>query len=97
LLPAFPPGSYALQTTDAGDSLPHAQALHPTLPGPDRFRVEENEERNDYTVSSLDLSRWARGGWARQQRAAVARTAVRRRWRWDGAAGAAARWMLLSL
>ncbi len=32
------PCSYALGTTDAGDSLPHPQALHPTLPGPDRFR-----------------------------------------------------------
>ena len=30
--------SYAMDTTDAGDSLPHPQALHPTLPGPDRFR-----------------------------------------------------------
>ncbi|KAL4447568.1 hypothetical protein ABPG75_004787 [Micractinium tetrahymenae] len=49
--------SYALSTTDAGDSLPHPQALHPMLPGPDRFRVDENE-RNDYTVLPMDLSRY---------------------------------------
>ena len=30
--PPTPACSYALETTDAGDSLPHPQALHPTLP-----------------------------------------------------------------
>ncbi|PSC68160.1 E set domain-containing [Micractinium conductrix] len=49
--------NYALNTTDAGDSLPHPQALHPTLPGPDRFRVDYNE-RSDYTVLPMDLSRY---------------------------------------
>ena len=34
----WPCCSYAMATTDAADSLPHAQALHPTLPGPDSFR-----------------------------------------------------------
>ncbi|EFN59959.1 hypothetical protein CHLNCDRAFT_133057 [Chlorella variabilis] len=58
LFPEVQTLNYALNTTDAGDSLPHAQALHPTLPGPDRFRVDENEERNDYTVLPMDLSRY---------------------------------------
>jgi hypothetical protein len=54
--------SYAAITTDAGDSLPHPAALHPALPGPDRFRPPTDEElaaqaRNDYTVLPLDLHR----------------------------------------
>ena len=43
--------------------MPYAAALHPTLPGPDRFRqtdaVMMMEERNDYTVTAPDLSRYS--------------------------------------
>lgn len=45
---------------DASDSLPHAAALHPTLPGPDRFRIADAaEEANDYTANAPDLARYS--------------------------------------
>lgn len=56
---------YAEETTDAADSLPHPAALHPALPGPDRFRLDEEDmrsasyDRDDYTVLPMDLSRYA--------------------------------------
>jgi hypothetical protein len=51
---------YSDDFLDASTSLPHAAALHPTLPGPDRFRVTDAaEDANDYTANAADLSRYS--------------------------------------
>ena len=46
---------------DADTSLPYPAALHPALPGRDRFRVEDETDYslNDYTVSATDLHRYS--------------------------------------
>jgi hypothetical protein len=52
--------NYSDDFLDASTSLPHAAALHPTLPGPDRFRVTDAaEDANDYTANATDLSRYS--------------------------------------
>lgn len=38
---------FAEDTMDASDSLPHPAALHPALPGPDRFRMGESDKADD--------------------------------------------------
>jgi hypothetical protein len=46
---------------DADTSLPHPAALHPALPGPDRFRLQDETDlntSNDYTVTATDMSRY---------------------------------------
>jgi hypothetical protein len=48
---------YSDDFLDASTSLPHAAALHPTLPGPDRFRLAD--DANDYTANAVDLSRYS--------------------------------------
>jgi hypothetical protein len=55
---------FAEATTDASDSLPHPAALHPALPGSDRFMMATDEgegdlHAEDYTVLPMDLSRYA--------------------------------------
>ena len=53
---------YAHGTVEASDSLPHPAALHPALPGPDRFRhsdATEFNERSDYTILPMDLHRYS--------------------------------------
>lgn len=53
----------ALQDSmDADTSMPYPAALHPALPGPDRFRYADETDysfRNDYTVSGTDLHRYS--------------------------------------
>ncbi|KAL4517172.1 hypothetical protein Ndes2437B_g06780 [Nannochloris sp. 'desiccata'] len=52
--------NYSDDFLDASTSLPHAAALHPSLPGPDRFRLTDAaEEANDYTANAADLSRYS--------------------------------------
>lgn len=52
--------NYSRKTSDAGSSIPTAAALHPGLPGPDKFREEEEEsETQDFTVQATDLHRYS--------------------------------------
>ena len=44
---------------DMGNSLPPPLALHPTLPGKDRFREVEDNVQNDLTVGASDLYRYS--------------------------------------
>jgi len=53
---------FAQNTLEASDSLPHTGAMHPAIPGPDRFRqsdVVELNQRTDYTVLPMDLHRYS--------------------------------------
>jgi len=55
--------NYSRQTSDAGNSLPPPAALHPSLPGKERFRetdyTEEDVAKNDFTVQAMDLHRYS--------------------------------------
>jgi hypothetical protein len=55
--------NYSRQTSDAGNSLPPPAALHPSLPGKERFRETEDTEdevaKNDFTVQAMDLHRYS--------------------------------------
>ena len=44
---------------DMGNSLPPPLALHPALPGVDRFREAEESVHNDLTVGASDLHRYS--------------------------------------
>lgn len=55
--------NYSRQTSDAGNSLPPPAALHPSLPGKERFRETDDAEdevaKNDFTVQAMDLHRYS--------------------------------------
>ncbi|KAI8110913.1 hypothetical protein M9434_004487 [Picochlorum sp. BPE23] len=50
---------YSKDMSDTGNSLPHAAALHPALPGKDRFREVDDIDRNEFTVQANDLHRYS--------------------------------------
>ncbi len=50
---------YSKDMSDTGNSLPHAAALHPALPGKDRFREVDDMDRNEFTVQANDLHRYS--------------------------------------
>ena len=50
---------YANILSDTGTSLPPPVALHPAMPGIDRFREVDDLDRNDLTVQVSDLHRYS--------------------------------------
>lgn len=50
---------FADGNSDTGNSLPPPLALHPTLPGLDRFREVDDGVQNDLTVGASDLHRYS--------------------------------------
>ena len=57
---------YSMDTSDTGNSLPYPAALHPALPGKDKFREDDGADiepaflyNNDFTVQAMDLHRYS--------------------------------------